>query len=163
MIKKFIGLLLIFFIFYLAIKALVFLPFFTDLIIGKNRSPFQVGTDYVNQVNDIYPYNKDSFVYNNDTKTNIIGKVTLEKNSGKLIMYIESADPKSDLNIWLVNTPEITNKTEYIDFGKLIKNNSIMQYVIDMKGADISLGEYNTVFLVDVNAGYQAYAKIILK
>jgi hypothetical protein len=170
MIKKFIGLVLMFVIFYLAIQSLVFLPQLTNLVIGENKSPFQVGTDYVNQINEIYPYgnetqfgNKGRIAYNSNTANNIVGKVTLEKINGKLIMSVESANPKANLNIWLVNTPEITSKTEYIDFGKLIRSESILEYVIDMKGGDISFEEYNTVFLVDTNAGYQAYAKILLK
>lgn len=170
MIKKFIGLVLVLIIFYIGIKSIVLLPVFTNLIIGSNKSPFQIGTDYVNQINQIYPYdsqglpeNKNLYIYSSDTNTSIVGKITLEKLNGKLIMTVESSNPKANLNIWLVNTPEITSETEYIDFGKLTKSPSIIQYIVDMKGGDISFKEYNTVFLVDTNAGYQAYAKILLK
>jgi len=170
MIKKFIGLILMFIIFYLAIKSLVFLPQFTNLVIGQNESPLQIGTDYVNQVNQIYPYdsngnakNNNIYSYGVNTNTNLVGKITLEKLNGKLMLTTESSNPKSNLNIWLVNTPEISNKTEYIDFGKLVKSESSMQYMVDMKGGDISFEEYNTVFLVDVSSGYKPYAKIVLK
>lgn len=169
MIKKVIGFILVLIIFYLAIKALVFLPSMTNLIIGPNKSPFQVGTDYVDQVNAIYPYNNQgkvkniSTVYNSDTKTTIVSKVTLEKLNGKLILSVESANPKNDLNIWLTNTSEITNKTEYIDFGTLLKNEGIVQYVIDMKKGNISLTEYKYILLVDTKSDYKIYAKITLK
>jgi hypothetical protein len=170
MIKKFIGLVLMFVIFYLAVKSLVFLPQLTNLVIGPNKSPFQVGTDYVNQKNEIYPYGNDGkakkenvYAYGINTNTDIVGKITLEKLNGKLILTTESSNSNANLNIWLVNTPEITSETEYIDFGKLIKSQSILQYTVDMKGSDISFKEYNTVFLVDTSAGYQPYAKIILK
>ena len=130
MIKKVIGLILVCIIFYLAIKALVFLPSLTNLVIGPNKSPFQVGTDYVDQVNAIYPYNgqatakNTSTVYNSDTNTKIVSKITLEKLNGKLILSTEASNPKNDLNIWLTNTPEITSATEYIDFGTLVKSGS---------------------------------------
>ena len=169
MIKKVIGLILILIIFYLAIQALVFLPSLTNLVIGSNQSPFQIGTDYVNQVNAIYPtYNKqgkivkNSTVYNSDTNTDIVGKLTLEKVSGTLILSVESANPKADMNIWLTNTPTVTSRTEYVDFGKLTKSPSIIQYPIDMKGGDISFNEYKYVLLVDVGSGYKVYAKINL-
>ncbi len=169
MIKKVIGLILVLIIFYLAIKALVFLPALTNLVIGPNKSPFQIGTDYVDQVNAIYPYNSQgqikntSTVYNSDTKTNIVRKVTLEKLNGKLILSVEVANPNADLNIWLTNTPEVISTTEYIDFGTLVKNESIMQYVIDMKGGDISFAEYRYVLIVDTKSDYKVYARIILK
>lgn len=170
MIKKFIGLMLMFVIFYLAIKSLVFLPQFTNLVIGQSKSPLQIGTDYVNQVNQIYPYDSNGSIkkdniysYGVNTNTNLVGKITLEKLNGKLMLTTESSNPKKDLNIWLVNTPEISDKTQYIDFGKLIRSESSMQYTVDMKGDDISFKEYNTVFLVDVSAGYKTYAKIVLK
>lgn len=170
MIKKFIGLVLMFVIFYLGIKSLVFLPQLTNLVIGPSKSPFQVGTDYVNQINEIYPYGNDGkakkenvYAYGANTNTDIVGKITLEKLNGKLMLTTESSNTNANLNIWLVNTPEITSETEYIDFGKLTKSQSVIQYRVDMKGGDISFKEYNTVFLVDIAAGYQPYAKIILK
>ncbi len=169
MIKKVIGFILVLVIFYLAIKALVFLPSLSNLAIGPNKSPFQVGADYIDQVNTIYPYNnqgrakKISTVYNSDTNTNIVRKVTLEKLNGKLILSVEAANPRNELNIWLTNTSEVTSETEYIDFGTLLKNEAITQYTIDMKGKDISFAEYKYVLLVDVKAGYQMYARILLK
>lgn len=169
MIKKVIGFILVLVIFYLAIKMLVFLPSLTNLVIGPNKSPFQIGTDYIDQVNTIYPYNnkggtkKIATVYNSDTNTNIVSKVTLEKLNGKLILSVESANPRNELNIWLTNTPAVSSATEYIDFGTLLKNESIVQYTIDMKGKDISFAEYKYVLLVDVKAGYQVYARIVLK
>ena len=169
MIKKFIGLILVLIIFYFAIKALVFLPALSNLVIGPNKSPFQIGTDYVDQINAIYPYNQNAKIqtknrqvtYASNTRTNIVGKVTLEKSNGKLILSVESANPKTDLNIWLTNNPEITSETEYVDFGKLVKSESIKQYVIDMKGGDISFAEYNNILIVDAN--YKLYARIPLK
>ncbi len=154
MIKRFIGLVLILIIFYLGIKAIVFLPFFTNLVVGDNKSPFQVGTDYVNQVNQIYPTNKYSSQYRHDANSDnrYVGRVTLEKNLGKLILSVEAAEPgNNNINIWLTNSLQITNQTEYIDFGRLISNNIIQEYVIDMKGSDISFDEYKYILLVDSN------------
>ncbi|MBC7982010.1 hypothetical protein H7X65_02955, partial [Candidatus Parcubacteria bacterium] len=102
-------------------------------------------------------------IYNSDTNTGVVGKVTLEKTNGKLILSIEAADPKMDLNIWLTNTSEVTSKTEYVDFGLLTKNPSIVQYVVDMKGGDISFAEYKHVLIVDAKSDYKVYAKVILK
>ncbi|MBC7981725.1 hypothetical protein H7X65_01460 [Candidatus Parcubacteria bacterium] len=170
MIKKVIGLILVCIIFYLAIQALVFLPSITNMVIGPNKSPFQIGTDYVNQAASIYPtYDmngkvvKNTTVYNTETETKIVGKITLEKNNGRLILSVESANPKTDLNIWLTNTPDVSSKTEYVDFGLLSKSESIIQYVIDMKGGDLSFAEYRYVLLVDTKSGNQVYAKINLK
>ncbi len=118
---------------------------------------------------NFYPYNQNAKIqtkdrqvaYASNTKTNIVGKVTLEKANGKLVLTVESANPKTDLNIWLTNNPEITAETEFIDFGKLVKSESIKQYVIDMKGGDISLAEYKNILIVDAN--YKVYATIIMK
>ena len=151
MIKRIIGLILILVILFFTVKAITYLPFFTDLIIGSNKSPFQVGTDYVNQINNIYPYNKNKTVYNVNQNTNIVKKVTLNKIDGKLVLFVENANPKTNLNIWLTNKVSITDQTEYIDFGILYKDNSIRKYVVDMKGGDISLQEFNNVLIVDKN------------
>lgn len=175
MIKKVIGLILVCIIFYLAIQALVFLPALTNVVIGPNKSPFQIGADYANQAAGIYPtYDmngkvvkntavQNTTVHNATTETNIVGKVTLEKINGRLILTVESANPKTDLNIWLTNTPDVSSKTEYVDFGLLSKSESIIQYVIDMKGGDLSFAEYRYVLLVDTKSGNQVYAKITLK
>lgn len=165
MIKKIIGLILILIICFIAVKSVRFFPLFTDTVIGKNPSPFQIGTSYIDQVKGIYPtYQYQNYGQSSGQNTNssILSKVTLEKIEGKLILSIENAKPtRSDLNVWLVNNTEITDKTEYIDFGPLYENQSIRQYIIDMKGADISLQEYNTIMIVDKN--YKVYKKIILK
>ncbi len=160
MIKKIIGLILILLILFLAIKAITFLPFFTDLIIGSNKSPFQIGTDYVNQINNVYSYNNKT-VYNINQNTSIVKKVTLNKIDDKLVLLIENANPKTNLNIWLTNKVEITDQTEYIDFGPLYKDNSIRKYVIDMKGGDISLQEFNNLLIVDKNNN--VHERFILK
>jgi hypothetical protein len=165
MIRKVIGLIFLLIIVFFAVKAVVFLPSFTDLIIGKNPSPFQIGTSYIDQIKGIYP----TYQYQNygqssgqNIGSGILSKATLEKIEGKLVLSIENAKPtRSDLSIWLINSPEITNKTEYIDFGTLYENQSIRQYVIDMKGADISFQEYNVIVIVDKD--YKIYKKIILK
>lgn len=166
MIKKTIGLILVLIIFFFAIKAVSLFPLFTDLVIGNNQSPFQVGTTYMDQINKTYPYNNYGQVntwpvkYGQDNT--LLSKITLEKINGKLVLSIENAKPtRNDLNIWLTNNPELTNKTEYIDFGPLYKNNSIQQYVIDMKGGDISFDEYKNILIVDKNN--KVYNKIILK
>lgn len=153
MFKKLIGLVLILVIFFLAIKALVLLPTFTNLIIGDNKSPFQIGTDYVNQVNQVYPtYNTNAqYRYDNSTDSRYVGRITLEKIDGKLILSVESSNvaPNQKLNIWLTNNSQVTNQTEYIDFGTLYKDGSIRQYVVDMKGGDISFDKYKYILLVD--------------
>lgn len=161
MFRKLIGLVLILIIFYLAIKALVFLPYFTNLIIGNNKSPFQVGTDYVNQINQIYNTNPNQQIkYGNNLDAKYIGRITLEKVNGKLILSIEGANTDLDLNVWLTNNPQITNQTEYVDFGKLYNSESIRQYIIDMKGGDISLNLYKYILLVDKD--YNIYKRIDL-
>ncbi len=161
MFRKLIGLILVLIIFYIAVKALVFLPYFTNLVIGNNKSPFQIGTDYVNQVNQIYPqYNNQQIRYNANTDTKYVGRITLEKIEGKLILSIEGANTNTPLNIWLTNTAEVTNKTEYIDFGRLSNDESIRQYIIDMKGGDISFDEYKYILLVDEK--YKIYKSIVL-
>lgn len=178
MIKKFIGLILICVIFYLAIKAVIFLPTLNNLVMGPNKSPFQVGTEYVDQVNKIYQYGNENTHYDSNiryggavsgsagglgivTKASILSKVTLEKLYGKLILSIENGNPNTDLNIWLTNTSDITSQTRYIDFGPLYKNVGIKQYVVDMKGGDVSLFEYKNVLVLDKN--YKVYHRVILK
>lgn len=162
MIKKLIGLVLILIILFFAIKALVFLPYFTNLVIGNNKSPFQVGTDYVNQINQIYPtYSNQAIRYNANTDTQYVGRITLQKIDGKLILSTEGVNTDKQLSIWLTNNNQITNQTEYIDFGRLYKDESIRQYVIDMKGGDISLDVYKYILLVDQN--YNIYKTILLK
>ncbi len=154
---------------YMAFKALVFLPSFTNLIIGPNKSPLQIGTDYVEQINDIYPYNshdmiqnKNIVLQNSSTDTKIVSKVTLKKLNGNLILTIESANPmREDLSIWLTDTSEVTNDTNFVDFGKLLKSSSIRQYFVDMKGSDLSFEQYKNILIVDSN--YQVYEKIMLK
>jgi len=162
MIKKLIGLILILAIFFFAIKALVFLPYFTNFVLGSNnQSPFQLGTDYVNQINKVYPNTNQQIRYNQITTDNrYVSRVTLEKVSGKLILTIEGSNTNIPLNIWLTNNPQITNQTEYIDFGLLKNNSSIMQYIVDMKGGDISFDNYKYVLLVDKD--YKIYKTIIL-
>ncbi len=164
MIRKFIGLILILLIIYLAIKALVLLPFLTNVVIGKNKSPFQVGTDYVNQINQVYPTysNVPQYRYANPNDAKYVGKITLEKSLGKLVLTVEGANRGNEkINIWLTNTPQVTNQTEYIDFGPLITDNGMRQYNIDMKGGDISFDVYKYVLLVDSN--YHVYASINLQ
>ena len=162
MIKKFIGLFLMLVIIFFAVKALVALPLLTNLVIGSNKSPFQVGTEYVEQTSRIYPtYLNSEIRYNSDTKSQILDKITLEKVSGRLIMSIENAKTTKDLNIWLANQPQITNQTEYIDFGKLRNSVTVQQYVIDMNGGDLSLDDFKYVYIVDGNNNI--YAQVFLK
>lgn len=178
MIKKIIGIILIFIIFYFAIKALTFLPFLNSLVIGSDKSPFQVGTQYVDQINSIYPNSNQNTAYNsnirygtgissepvgfgNVNRSAILSKITLEKSYGKLILSVENGNPSTDLNIWLTNNQNVTDQTSYIDFGPLYKSVGIKSYVIDMKGGDISLAEYNNVLIVDKN--YKVYGRVILK
>ena len=158
MFKKIIGFVLILIIFFFAIKALVLLPYFTNLIVGKGKSPFQVGTDYVAQASKIYSVdsfqNQAGYTYGGQAQVvqnNLIGKVTLEKIAGKLIMSVENANPKANLNIWLTNRATVDDQTVYIDFGPLYKSLSIRQYVVDMRGEDISFEQYSHVLLVDQN------------
>ena len=167
--KKVIGLVMMLLIVYIAFKSLVFLPSLTNLIIGPNKSPFQIGTDYVEQMNAVYPYNgqntvqnKNIVLQNSQTKTKIVGKITLEKLNGNLILTVESANPgRDDLSIWLTDTSEVTNDTNFVDFGKLLKSSSIRQYFVDMKGSDLSFERYKNILIVDSN--YQVYARILLK
>ena len=163
MIKKLIGLFLIFIIIYFSVKALVFLPFFTNMIVGSSKSPFQTGTDYVNQMNKIYPYSQNQqVIYNQDNNRNkILDKITLEKSYGRLTLSVENARPNILLNIWLTNNPQITDKTEYINFGQLYKDESIRDYVVDMKGGDISFDIFKYILIVDQNNNI--YAQINLK
>lgn len=178
MIKKIIGLVLICVIFFLTIKALVLLPSLNNLVIGPNKSPFQVGTEYVDQINKIYPYAKQNTSYNSNisygtgisyepsgfgtiTRGSILSKITLEKSYGKLILSVENGNPNTNLNIWLTNSPNITNQTEYIDFGPLYKSVGVKSYVVDMKGGDISLAEYNNILIVDKS--YKIYGRVVLK
>jgi len=165
--KKVIGIILVLILFYVAIKAFVFMPALTNAIVGSNKSPFQVGTDYVSEINAIYPYNskgklvKNDVKYSTNTATSIIGKATLQKINGKLRLTVESADPKTELKMWVTNTPEITNETDYIDFGLLLKSVSLREYVIDMKGGDVSLNEFKYLLIVD--SAMQVHATIVFK
>jgi hypothetical protein len=165
MIKKIIGLILILIIFFIAVKSVKFLPTFTDAVMGKSPSPFQIGTSYIDQIKGIYPTGQyRDYGQSSDQKTsvNILSKATLEKIDGKLVLSIENAKPtRSDLNIWLTNSVEITDKTEYIDFGPLYESQAVRKYVVDMKGGDISFNEYNVIMIFDKN--YNIYKKIILK
>lgn len=178
MIKKIIGIILIFIIFYFAIKAITLLPIINNFIIGSGKSPFQVGTDYIDQINKIYPYANQNSTYDsnvrygmgisyepsgfdNVSRSAILSKVTLEKSYGKLILSVENGNPSTDLNIWLTNSPNITNQTSYIDFGQLNKSVGLRTYVIDMKGGDISLSEYKNVLIVDKN--YKVYGRVVLQ
>ncbi len=178
MIKKIIGLVLLCVIFFFAIKALTQLSTLSSLFIGPSKSPFQVGIGYVNQVNQVYPNANQNtalnsnLTYGNGTSYNrsgfgvnlgksILSKITLEKSYGKLILSVENGNPITELNIWLTNTPDITNQTEYIDFGTLLKGGGIKSYTVDMKGGDISLAEYKYVLIVDKD--YKIYGKVILK
>jgi hypothetical protein len=167
MIKKIVGFVLVLILFFFAIKAITFLPYFTNLVVGNNKSPFQIGTDYVSQINQIYPYQSygkpqtPQAAYNTGATPDVLGKVTLQKISGKLVLSIENANPKVPLRVWLTNTRTITDKTEYVDFGELRKSTAVQQYVVDMRGGDISLAEYSTVLIVDGNA--TVYATIVLK
>lgn len=171
MIRKIIGFILVLIIVFFAIKAVVFLPFFADLVIGNNKTPFQIGNSYIEQINKIYPYKNYNQLYSTQIKYNqninsgnhILDKVTLEKIEGKLILSIENLKPiNAELNIWLTNSPEITDRTTYIDFGPVYKKgDSFRQYFFDLKGYDISLDEFNNILLVDKN--YKIFNKIILK
>lgn len=150
MIKKLIGLILILFLVFILIKSIAFLPSFSNIILGNNKSPFQVGTDYVNGINNAYGNNRQEIKYNTSIRK-VLDKVTLEKSFGRLILYIENGNPNIDSYIWLTNTPNINNNTEYINFGQLYKDNSIRQYIIDMKGGDILLSEFKYILIVDKN------------
>jgi hypothetical protein len=167
MIRKIIGLMLVLIILFVGFKAISILPVFTDVVIGNNPSPFQVGTSYIDQIMDIYPMHQyqnygQSTTGNQKINNNILSKVTLEKIEGKLILSIENSKTlRSDLSVWLTNNSEITDKTEYIDFGSFYRNQPIRQYVVDMKGGDISLQEFNVIMIVDKD--YKVYKKIILK
>lgn len=167
MIKKIVGFVLVLILFFFAIKAITFLPYFTNLVVGNNKSPFQIGTDYVDQINQIYPYQNygkplpSQVAYNTGANPAVLGKVTLQKISGKLILSIENANPKIPLRVWLTNTRVVTDKTEYVDFGPLRKSTSVQQYVVDMRGGDISLAEYGTALIVDDKMA--VYATIVLK
>jgi hypothetical protein len=178
MIKKIIGFVLILVIFFFAIKALTFLPQLNSLVIGPNKSPFQIGKETIDQINQIYPYANQNTTYNSNVRYGtgasyaptgfgtvarkaILSKITLEKSYGKLIFSVENGNPITELNIWLTNTPDITNQTEYIDFGRLYKSIGVKSYFVDMKGGDVSLSEYKNVLIVDKN--YKVYGKVILK
>ncbi len=152
MIKKIIGLILVLLLIFILVKSISFLPSFSNLILGNNKSPFQVGTDYVNGINNVYgnSNNRQEIKYNVSVRK-ILDKVTLEKSLGKLILYIENGNPDVDSYMWLTNTPNISSNTEYINFGQMYKDNSIRQYIIDMKGGDISLAEFKYVLIVDKN------------
>lgn len=178
MIKKIIGLILVFVIFFFAIKALTLLPSLNSFVIGPNKSPFQVGTEYIDQINKIYPYANGNTFYNGNikygtgvsyepsgfgtvTRTSILSKITLEKSYGKLILSVENGNPNTELNIWLTNNSNVTNQTSYIDFGPLYKSVGVKSYVVDMKGGDISLAEYKYVLIVDKN--YKIYGRVVLQ
>jgi hypothetical protein len=178
MIKKIIGLVLLGVIFFFAIKAVTFLPSLNNFVIGTNQSPFQLGTEYIDQMNQIYPYASQNTNYNGNFKygngvsynpegfgtvlnTVILSKITLEKSYGKLTLSVENGNPNTDLNIWLTNTPDINENTKYINFGPLYKSAGIKTYVVDTEGGDVSLTEYNTILIIDKN--YKIYGKVILK
>lgn len=172
MFKKIIGLALLVLLVIFTIKAVKLLPYFSNAIIGPNKSPYQVGTSYVDQVQKqidaTYPYQYTKIRYGNakyytntDNAKQYIGRVTLEKINGNLNLTIENAQTPTRLNAWLINTETINDQTEYVDFGIVQNSNSIKNYSIDMQGGDISLDEFKTIVFVD--SQNQIYATINLQ
>lgn len=178
MIKKIIGLVLIGVIFFFAIKAITFLPSLNNFVIGSSKSPFQVGTEYIDQMSKIYPYAGQNSNYNSNftygssvsynpegfgkvLNTVLLSKITLEKSYGKLILSVENGNPNTDLNIWLTNTPDLNENTKFIDFGPLYKSAGIKTYTVDMNGGDIDVAEYKNILIVDKT--YKVYGRIVLR
>jgi hypothetical protein len=174
MFKKLIGIVLLVFIVFLAIKSLSYLPYFTNAVLGSGESPFQTGQQYVDQINKMYPMgsygaskpgskNTQNISYGVKSSANIIGKVTLEKSNSTLVLTVESANPNPSLglHIWLTNTPNISNQTQYIDFGLLQNSLSFQTYTVDMKGGDLDLTQYNNLLIVDSNNNI--YSRVLLQ
>lgn len=157
----------------LVINARKILPSINNFAIGsgKIKSPLDIGTSYVDQIEKMSPkisgassYNGSAIGYGSfQQKINNVGttknRATLEKNNGKLMLYAENiqTDPNLKLSFWLANTTTFSNQTEYVDFGPIKSGSGTQTYSIDLHGGDLDISVYKYLMIVDPKT-YQIYA-----
>lgn len=174
-IKKVIGLILVIAIIFLLINARKILPSLNSLALGGNttKTPFQVGTNYVDQIEKMTPkisgagtytgsaIGYGSFVnpysYTGDTGNGYAAtpsnkaRATLEKNNGQLVLHMENIQIPSTppIHVWLTNTQAIGNDTEYVDFGQVKSALGVQSFGVNLNAGDIDLSVYRYLMIVD--------------
>lgn len=181
-IKKIIGLIIIIAIVFVLINSRKFLPSINNLALGNSKvlTPFQIGTSYVDQIEQMSPkvnssYREHSsalgygsfsnaYTYNGSKRNSQVkGVVTIEKIQGQLHLSVENiqAPAKSNMRYWLTNRPNISDQTEYVDFGKVESTSGVLTYTVNLHNADIDMTVFKYLMIVDPQT-YTVYSVAVL-
>lgn len=163
-VKKIIGLMIVIGIILLLVNAKKILPSLNNLALGggTNKTPFQIGTSYVEQIEKMAPqvnygtgytpattgygfFNSSSRAAGNNARA------TVAKSNGQIVISVENIQTNSNipLYMWLTNTSTISGQTEYVDFGQIRNTLGVQSYVVNLNGGDIDLSVYKYLLLVD--------------
>lgn len=169
--RKLIGLFFLVIIFFIILKSKVILPRISNWVIGPEKTPFQIGASYTEQVYKLSPsyagsgndYQVKYGTLNQGYPRTMRG-VTVSKTINRITLTTEGVAVPVNVPwvLWLSNTPTITDATKYLNFGKIIEPYTFHEYYTDIGKAKIDLIEYKYLMVVNPQT-YQLYSLWTLK
>ncbi|MEN9604931.1 MAG: hypothetical protein RJB39_616 [Candidatus Parcubacteria bacterium] len=156
--RKLIGLFFLVIIFFIILKSKSILPRMSNWVIGPEQTPFQIGTSYIDEIYKAPGYGGEGdAMYAAKTASLVQGwprsmrAVTVSKTGSKITISVEGVAVPTGLPLafWLSDTPDITNKTKYINFGKIVGPYTFREYAANVGKVQVDLKTYKYLMVVN--------------
>lgn len=163
--RKLIGLFFLVILFFIILKSKTILPRISNWMVGPEKTPFQIGSSYIEEIYKLPSYTGEtSLAYQSRFATFTSGQravraITVSRVDTRVTLTVEDVAVPigTPWVFWLSNTPDITNKTRYIDFGKISEPYTFHEYYTNTGQTKIDLAQYKYVLIVDPKT-YQVYS-----
>lgn len=168
--RKLIGLFFLVIIFFIILKSGTILPRISNWVIGPEKTPFQIGTSYINEIYKAPGYGGSNVMYQakyaalNPGYPRTMRAATVAKTGSKITLTVEgvAVPVGTPWAFWLANTPDITDKTKYINFGRIAEPYTFREYPTSIGNTKVDLIEYKHLMIVNTQT-YQLYSLWTLK
>lgn len=157
--KKLIGLFLIVVMLLLLVNLPSVVSSVGNIAIGPVKTPIQVGSTYLTPGNPVF----GTFVIRNPQGVNkTFGKVGITQIDSVLSLTTENmVVPQGNWSLWLADTPNVSNQTNYVDFGYITPSYTYKGYSVVVP-ENFNLGSYRYLMIVN-SQDYNVFAIAQLK
>lgn len=158
-IKKIIGLFILVIIVLLVVNLPSVVSSMSNIALGPVKSPVQLGSLYATYGSSL----NGIFVIQNAQGVNrAFGNITVTQVENVVSVVTENiVTPQGSWNLWLADTPTISNQTNYIDFGAMTKTFDYKTHSVKVP-ENININTYKYAMIVNP-ADYTVFAISALK
>lgn len=165
-IRKIIALFFLVILFFVIVQSKTLLTRISNWMIGPEKTPFQIGSSYIEEIYKLPSYTGDGdgtyqsrFASLNPGYPRTMRAATVSKTGSTVSLIVEGvAVPVAmPLAFWLANTPDVTNKTKYVNFGKIVEPYTFREYPTSIGNTSVDLAVYRYLMLVNTQT-YQPYS-----